>query len=101
MTMFMLVARAPQPDAPYWPGRHLMALVDAVVWPMLVGAIVANVPYAAGIAGRFALALCVVCAVRRATRALWSNTRYRFTTVRLGMPLATLIAVGAFLKIVA
>ena len=97
--MFVLVSRAPPPDAPYWPGRRLLALVDAVLWPLLILAFVENVPYDSGIAGRFVLVACILCALRRAARALWSNARYRFTTVRLGAPLAALLAFGILLKI--
>ena len=33
--MWLLVAREPRPDAPDWPGRRLLAAVDAVAWPLL------------------------------------------------------------------
>ena len=68
---------------------------------MLVLVIVTSVPYETGIAGRFALALCGVCTARRAARALCRNARYRFTTVRLGVPIAALLATGALLKAIA
>ncbi len=32
--MWFVFARAPLPDAPYWPGRRLLALVDAIAWPV-------------------------------------------------------------------
>ena len=101
MIMMLLVGRTPLPDAPYWPGRRFLALLDAVLWPMLILVIVLNVPYDTGIAGRFALALCALCTARRAARALCRNARYRFTTVRLGVPFAALLAMGALLKAVA
>ncbi len=31
--MWMLFARAPPPDAPYWPGRRWWAALDALAWP--------------------------------------------------------------------
>ena len=33
--MWLLVAREPRPDAPDWPGRRLLAAVDAVIWPLM------------------------------------------------------------------
>ena len=32
--MWLVLTRAPLPDAPHWPGRRLLALVDAVAWPV-------------------------------------------------------------------
>jgi hypothetical protein len=33
MGVFVLRTRDPRPDAPDWPGRRLLAAVDAVAWP--------------------------------------------------------------------
>ena len=33
--MWLLVAREPRPDAPDWPGRRLLAAIDAVAWPLM------------------------------------------------------------------
>ena len=32
--MWLLLAREPTPDAPYWPGRRLLAAIDAALWPL-------------------------------------------------------------------
>jgi hypothetical protein len=42
----------------------------------------------------------VLAGARRCARAVWRNERYRFTTWRWGLPLATLLALGVTLKIV-
>jgi len=97
--MLMLIARAPVPDAAYWPGRRLLALVDAVLWPALLAIGVANVPLDTGIVGRVGLGLCALSAVQRAVRAGWRNERYRFTTLRVGLPLAALLGLGLLLKL--
>jgi len=97
--MWVLYARAPAPDAPYWPGRHWLALLDAVMWPALLVLIVIRLPLDAGVVGPVALALCALIAVRRCIRALLHNERYRFTTWRLGVPLVALLALGAVLKL--
>lgn len=99
--MWLLYARAPVPDAQLWPGRRLLALVDAVAWPALIAAIVGHASLPMGVIGLLALALCALFAIRRCIRALWRNERYRFTTWRVGLPAAALIAVGAALKLAA
>lgn len=38
--MWMVLAREPLPDAADWPGRHTLALVDAVGWPVAWAAFV-------------------------------------------------------------
>lgn len=96
--MWMLIARAPAPDMPYWPGRRFVALLDALVWPMLVAAVVINLPHAPGLVGPVALAVSAFFGARRAAVALWNNSRYRFTTIRVGAPLAALLVLGAMLK---
>jgi hypothetical protein len=99
--MWLLYARAPLPDAPYWPGRRPLALLDALGWPGLIAAMVGSLSMQTGIVGSLTLALCVLFGVRRGVRALWHNERYQFTTWRCGLPLAVLLAVGAALKLMA
>lgn len=99
--MWLLYARAPVPDAQLWPGRRLLALLDAVVWPGLIAAMVGSLSMQTGIVGSLTLALCVLFGVRRCVRALWRNERYQFTTWRCGLPLAVLLAIGAALKLMA
>jgi len=99
--MWMLYVRAPTPNASVWPGRKWLAMLDALAWPGLVTFMVAKSPLDTGVVGPVVLALCGLLAVRRCVRALWRNERYRFTTWRLGVPLATLLALGALLKVAA
>ena len=47
--MWLVLTRAPLPDAPYWPGRRLLALVDAVGWPVAWIAVAMQLPQPAGI----------------------------------------------------
>lgn len=99
--MWLLYARAPAPDAPDWPGRRLLALLDAAAWPGLIAALVSHSPLQTGVVGSLALALCALFAIRRCVRALWHNERYQFTTWRFGLPLSALLAIGAAVKLVA
>lgn len=99
--MWLLIARAPLPDAPQWRGRRILALLDAVFWPLLVALNVSSFSNALGVVGQVALAACAFVGARRAARAIWRNERYRFTTVRVAKLLAMLLAFGAILKIAA
>lgn len=99
--MWMAITRAPKLDKPYWPGRRIAALADALVWPMLVAAGLLKFQQTTGLTGPFAVAVCVFFAARRATIALWRNWRYRFTTVWVGTPLLAILALGAILKFAA
>lgn len=47
--MFVLVRREPKPDASYWPGRRLLAAVDAVAWPFGLAMLVALTPATEGL----------------------------------------------------
>lgn len=99
--MWLLIARAPLPDAPQWPGRRILALLDAVFWPLFVAFSVVSLSNVLGLVGQVALAACASVAAKRATRAISRNERYRFTTVRVVKLLAVLLAIGALLKIAA
>lgn len=101
LIMWLLYARAPFPNAPYWPGRRLVALLDAVLWPGLIAAMVSGSALPTGIVGPLTLALCALFAARRCVRAVWHNEQYHFTTWRCGVPLAALLFLGAALKLVA
>jgi len=97
--MWILFVRAPRCAAPYWPGRRGLAVLDALVWPSLWLAAIANAPLSTGIVGRAAVALAVALALRRVYRALWNNDHYWFTTWRWGAPVAALLLVGAMMKL--
>jgi hypothetical protein len=80
--MWLLVAREPRPDAPYWLGRRLLAAVDAVGWPLLWVLVFRHVPEPVGLVGPIVTALAVLLGLRRLHRALWVNHRYWFTAWR-------------------
>ena len=96
--MFLLYAKAPLPDSPYWSGRRWFAALDAVIWPAfwMLGA--TQIPVATGIVGPFVQIAAVLLASSRIRVALWRNERYRFTTWRWGRLFLLLWAIGWMLK---
>ena len=97
--MWLLVARAPLPDAPYWIGRRWLACLDALGWPLFWVVVIRCAPVPAGIMGPFVTGIGVLVALHRAHCALWVNHRYRFTTWRWGRFAAMLILFGYLLKL--
>ena len=97
--MWLLVAREPRPDAPDWPGRRLLAAVDAAVWPLMWVLLTQHVPQPVGLIGPFVTALAVLLGLGRLHRALWANHRYWFTTWRWGKVAAAMLLIGAVLKV--
>jgi hypothetical protein len=97
--MWLLVAREPRPDAPNWPGRRLLAAVDAIAWPLLWVLMIRHAPQPVGLVGPFVTALAVLACMSRLHRALWVNHRYWFTTWRWGKLLAATLLIGAMLKV--
>lgn len=92
--MWLFVPRPPKPDAAYWPGRSILAVVDALVWPALIVAAVLKAP-ATGLVGAFLIVLAATVALRRTFVALTANHRYRFTTWKLGFIALAILAVAA------
>ena len=99
--MWLVFARSPRPDAVLFPGRRLLAVLDALAWPLLGFAAVTAIPGNTGVVGLVAKGLLVFGAMLRCARALACNERYRFTTLRWGMPIAALLVLGAVMKLVA
>lgn len=97
--MWLVVVREPRLDARYWPGRRLLAAVDAVVWPLMWVLLIQQVPGPAGLVGPFVTALAVLLSLGRMHRALCINHRYWFTTWRWGKVLASMALIGAVLKL--
>lgn len=97
--MWLVLTRAPLPDAPYWPGRRLLSLGDAVAWPAAWIAVATRVPEPAGIVGPMVIALAVLSALGRVHRAAMQNHRYHFTTWRWGRVAAGLLLIGLVLKV--
>ena len=98
--MWLILARAPLPDAIYWPGRRLLAFADAVVWPASWIAIGAHLPQPAGIVGSMVVVVALLSAIGRAHRAVWQNHRYHFTTCRCARILIGLLLIGLTLPFV-
>ena len=97
--MWLLYARALPPDAPYWPGRRLLAAADALAWPMSWVIVLSHAPKPVGLVGPFVAAVALLCAIGRLHRAVWVNHRYRFTAWRWGRVAAALLLVGLVLKL--
>lgn len=97
--MWLVLARTPRPDARYWPGRRLLALVDAVAWPAGWIGLAAYLPQPVGIVGPMVVALAVLSSIGRVYRATWRNHRYHFTTWRWGRILLGLLLLGAVIKL--
>lgn len=98
--MWLILVREPRADAADWPGRHLLAALDAVVWPLLWVVLVRQVPGPTGIVGLFVTALAVLLGLGRLHRALWVNHRYWFTTWRWGKVVGALLLMGMVMKLV-
>ena len=97
--MWLLVAREPRPDAPEWPGRRLLAAVDAIAWPLMWVLLMRHAPQPLGLIGPFVTAHAVLLGLGRLHRALWVNHRYWFTTWRWGKVAAAMLLIGAVLKV--
>lgn len=97
--MWMMLAREPKPDKPYWQGREWFAVIDALLWPLVLAVAVSRVDVDVGIVGPTAIALAVLAGIRRVHRAVWMNHRYRFTTWRWGKVVVALLLVGGLLKL--
>ena len=97
--MLLVVLRESRPDAPLWPGRRLLAAVDATVWPLAWVLLVKHVPAPVGIVGPFVVAVAALSAAIRLHRAIWINHRYWFTTWRWGRIVGALLLMGEVLKL--
>jgi hypothetical protein len=97
--MWLLITRAPLHDAPYWPGRRLLALGDAVAWPAAWIVLAAQLPEPSGIVGPMVIALAALSLLGRARRAVVQNHRYHFTTWRWGRVAAMLLLMGSVMKV--
>jgi len=97
--MWVLIAREPRTDAPGWPGRRLLAAIDAVAWPLMWVLPIRHTPQSVGLIGPFVTALAVLFGLARLHRALWVNHRYWFATWPWGKVLAAMFLIGAVLKL--
>jgi hypothetical protein len=97
--MWLVFARAPLPDAPFWHGRRVLAAVDAAAWPLVWVIVACNAPVAVGLVAPVVAAVALLSALGRMHRALCLNHRYHFTTWRWGRIVAALLLTGAVLKV--
>ena len=97
--MFLIVAREPAADAPYWPGRRWIAAIDALVWPAMWAVLIANIPAPVGVVGAVGTAFAVLAALSRLHRAVWNKHRYRFTAWRWGRLLFAMSVFGCVMKL--
>jgi hypothetical protein len=96
--MWVVLVRAPRPDAPCWRGRRWLAALDALAWPGLGLGLLSQVTARPGLALSCAHVLVVVWGLRRMHRALLCNHRYHFTAWRVCRWLVGLVAVGGLLE---
>jgi hypothetical protein len=96
--MWMLFARPPPPDRPYWPGRRWLAVIDAVAWPAAWVVGLRSLPVETGIVAPLLGALAIVAGMGRVRTALRQNHRYRFTTWRWGKVLGWTLLIGLLLR---
>ena len=97
--MWLVIARAPRPDAPQWPGRRALAVVDALLWPACLMLAALHLPPRAGIVQGAVVAISCFAALRGVYRAALNNRRYRFTTWQVARWMAALLALGVILKL--
>lgn len=97
--MWIVIAGEATPDAQHWPGRQLLAALDAMAWPIVLMILLGQVPGNAGLVLPTAVAVLALVALARLRKAIWSNNRYRFATWRWGRMALALIVVGAALKL--
>ena len=97
--MWLLCARVPAQDAPYWPGLRWLAAVDAAAWPLAWVIVFSPAPKPVGLVEPFVMTVALLCAVGRLHRALWENHSYEFTTWRWGRIAATLVVIGLVMKL--
>ena len=97
--MWVVMTRAPRADAPTWPGRRMLAAIDAIIWPVSWVVLLRHVPAPTGLVGPVVDAVAALSAIMRLQRALWLNHRYWFTTWRWGKVVAALLLIGCVIKL--
>ncbi|MCV2353999.1 hypothetical protein LNV09_07440 [Paucibacter sp. B2R-40] len=96
--MWVAIAREPRPDSEYWPGREVLAALDAIAWPVAWVYVLAHLPVPLGLVGPFFSTVAILLGLNRLHRALWINHRYRFTTWAVAKFLGLLMVTGWILK---
>ena len=94
--MFLLISREPHPDFAYWPGRRVLAALDALAWPATAAVVVVASPLNVGAFGAAMFVVAAYLGVRRFCRALLMN---QVTTWVWGKRLVALLSIGLLLKL--
>jgi hypothetical protein len=97
--MWLLVAREPRANAPYWSGRRWLAAIDAAAWPLIWVLLVSQIDAPVGIVGPMVVAVALLISGERIHRAVWVNHRYWFTTWRWARIVGALVVIGMVLKL--
>ena len=98
--MWLIISRAPLPDMAHWPGRTLLATIDALAWPLLWIWLAHRHAVPMGVFAPLIAGLASLAALRRLHRAVLLNHRYRFTTWRWGKFVMGLVVIGMAMKLV-
>jgi hypothetical protein len=96
--MLLLFSRRIHADSPHWPGRRLVASLDAVAWPVVGVWLIVASPVGGGLSSAVLMAVLAIVCVRRLHRALLLNHRYRCTTWTWGVQLTAVFAMSLMLK---
>lgn len=97
--MRLIVIREPEQPVQVWTGRTTLAIIDAIVWPMVGIALLSQLPAQGRLTGQFFMAVLVLMAIGRVRRAWFDNEYYRFTTWRWGKPAFVLMAMGWLMRL--
>jgi hypothetical protein len=97
--VFLLIYREPRADFAYWPGRRVLAGLDALAWPFAAVVVGTVSPLNPGVFGAVLMVVAATTGARRLYRALWVNQRYQFTTWVWGKRLVVLLSIGLLLKL--
>jgi hypothetical protein len=97
--VWLLISREARPDFGYWPGRRVLAGLDAVAWPTAAVVVGGVSPLNPGVFGAVLMVFAATIGARRLYRALWVNQRYQFTTWVWGKRLVVLLSTGLLLKL--
>lgn len=79
------------------PFVRVLAVVDSLLWPAVVGAALWSIPVR-GVVAMAAAALLLFWALRRGSRAAWAETPHKWTTLQWARLALVLFVLGAFFK---
>lgn len=92
--MWPFIPAPPLPARSLWPGRRVAGVIDALAWPGTVALALSTMVPAPGVILPTFLVLCCAVAWAGARRAWRVNSSYRFTTWRIAVAIACVIALS-------